>query len=58
MSVLKRVFLWMAGVVAALVLAVCVVLVWFTVRGERHAETARYDELVARPGKSRFLIGL
>ncbi len=51
MKILKRVLIWMAGVVAVVVLAVAGLIAWFTVRGERQiAEQEIVDRHAEAPG--------
>lgn len=51
MKILKRVLIWMAGVVAVVVLAAAGLVTWFTVRGERQiAEQEIVDRHAEGPG--------
>ena len=51
MKILKRILIWMAGVVAVAVLAVAGLVTWFTVRGERQiAEQEIVDRHAEGPG--------
>ncbi len=51
MKILKRVLIWMVGVVAIVVLAVAGLVTWFTVRGERQiAEQEIVDRHAEGPG--------
>ena len=51
MKILKRVLLWVAGVLAVVVLAVVGLVTWFTVRGERQiAEQEIVDRHAEAPG--------